>query len=97
MSREGHERLWGWFGLSYAVWLTLPRVLMHAMPDDWQNRMSALLEEFDEEFPAWADRQYYVTARKNGKMTKLPEWSSRHMYRHPDESVINELRRKDMR
>lgn len=25
-------------GLSYASWLTLPRVLMQAMPDEWQER-----------------------------------------------------------
>ena len=44
---KGHDRLWVWFGLGRPSWLTMPRVMMHAMPDDWQERMAALLEEWD--------------------------------------------------
>ena len=29
-----------WFGLSYASFLTLPRVLMEAMPEEWQRKMT---------------------------------------------------------
>lgn len=46
--RDGFERLWAWFGLSRASWLTLPRCMMHEMPDDWQAKMAALLEQWDE-------------------------------------------------
>ena len=31
------ERLSRWFGLSYASWLTMPRVMMEAMPEEWQE------------------------------------------------------------
>lgn len=47
-NKKGYDALWNWFGLSRSSWLTLPRVLMHEMPDDWQRKMAKLLEEYDE-------------------------------------------------
>jgi len=44
----GYDRLWNWFGLSRATFITLPRAMCHEMPDGWQERMAALLEEWDE-------------------------------------------------
>ena len=86
----GYSRLWGWFGLSRASWLTIPRVLMHEMPDEWQWKMAHLLEEFDAEFPEWADRQHHVIAKKAGKFMPLrPELCN---YRHPDREAIEALR-----
>ena len=32
LDAPGRNKLWQYFGLSYATWLTLPRVLLHAMP-----------------------------------------------------------------
>lgn len=96
MKESGYDRLWGWFGLSYASWLTLPRALMHAMPDDWQMRMAKLLEEYNETFDtseAGVDG-VYVSAKKDGKFVPLPAWTSRSFYRHPNESVINSMRKK---
>jgi hypothetical protein len=80
--RPGHDALWGWFGLSYASWLTLPRILMHEMPDEWQARMAALLHEYNETFPN--QPPYGTTVRAttaNGKITRMPDWISE--YRHP--------------
>ena len=51
MTRRGYEALWLWFGLSRSAFATLPRVLMHEMPDDWQADMARLLNQFDEVFP----------------------------------------------
>lgn len=88
---RGHDRLWGWFGLSYASWLTIPRVLMHAMPDDWQDRMAQLLCEFDETFPGKdAFPTPHVSAREGTRFTRWPEWLLR--YRHPDTAAIDALR-----
>lgn len=79
---SGKDRLWCWYGLSRASWLTLPRVLMHEMPDDWQKRMAVLLEEFVIEFLNWTgDLHFYVTARRKGKIVPLPEALCD--YRHP--------------
>lgn len=38
------------FGLSYASYLVLPRVLLQSMPDDWQHEFVRLVEQFDDAF-----------------------------------------------
>lgn len=88
----GHEKLWLWFGLSRASWLTMPRALMHAMPDEWQGPMAGLLREFDDEFPNWCQQQLYVMAKEGGKFTALPETLCN--YRHPDRDAIDGMRRR---
>ena len=85
-AQSGYDRLWGWFGLSRASWLTMPRVLLHEMPDDWQKRMAVLLEEFDDAFPNWCDQQLYVTAKQGGRFERLREWLCN--YRHPDKGAV---------
>ena len=87
------EAIHNWFGLSYASWLTLPRVLMDAMPGDWQARMVALLNEYDEEFPY----QPVICTRVqitdlSGKLVKTPEWLVN--YRHPDLDEIEMMRQR---
>lgn len=92
---RGRDRLWRWFGLSRASWLTVPRVLMHEMPEDWQDRMARLLEEFAEEFPDWTDgHQLYVAARDGSKFTRLPDWLCN--YRHPYKDKIAARRRASL-
>lgn len=95
-AESGHDALWGWFGLSYASWLTLPRSLMHAMPDEWQWKMAALLQEYSEVFDTHdcGIDGIYVSARRGNKFCQLPHWTSRQFYRHPNQSVIDSLRRK---
>lgn len=44
------ETIHTWFGLSYANYLVLPRTLLQSMPDAWQQRLVALLEEFEGAF-----------------------------------------------
>jgi len=84
------SRLWDWFGLSYASFLTLPRVLMHEMPEEWQDKMTDLLEEFGETFPNQPNIGTRVQATKDGKLIKFPEWIIN--YRRPDKEQINKLR-----
>jgi len=81
-----------WFGLSYASWLTLPRVLMQEMPKDWQTKMVDLLDEFYDEFPeAFSEcDDIHVTSRKGGRITKMPEWMND--YRHPNRIKILKAR-----
>lgn len=89
---RGHERLWLWFGLSRASWLTMPRVMMHAMPEDWQDRMAALCEEWDE---AWdTGHMPYPQVRavnERGQFAKWPSWVLN--YRHPQRDEIVRVRR----
>lgn len=71
---SGYDDLWSWFGMSYSSWLTLPRSLMHAMPDDWQKQMAGLLGQWD---AAWNTAHLpppYVSAREGAKFTRWPEW-----------------------
>lgn len=93
------EKLWGWFGLSYASWLTLPRVLMHAMPKEWQDKMADLLYEIEEVFPNLPESERtdsgtrVLCIDKNGRYEKTPDWIKN--YRHPDYEKINSFRKKD--
>lgn len=91
MKSKGYQRLWGWFGLSYAGWLTLPRVLMHEMPDEWQEKMSALLEEWDETWDTENTPSPFVSARVGNRFTRWPSWVTN--YRHPNQKAIESVRR----
>src|ERR1700744_1906665 len=70
-----------WWSLSYAHWLTVPRVAMKSMPTEWQDKMAALLEELDDRID-WRpeDGIYWVSFRKDdGRFAALPEIGN---YRH---------------
>ncbi|MCK5610605.1 hypothetical protein KAR91_52520 [Candidatus Pacearchaeota archaeon] len=82
--------LWAWFSLSYSSWLTIPRVLMHEMPDEWQEKMTKLLEEYQEAFPNQPDLGTRVQVTKGNKLTKAPSWILN--YRHPERDEIEKLR-----
>lgn len=86
---KGYERLWGWFGLSRASFLVLPRSFMHEMPDEWQSKMAELLDEYEERTKnVECIDKVYVQARKDRKFTKIPDWILN--YRHPDRNKIKE-------
>lgn len=92
--RPGYDALWLWFGLSRASFLVMPRVFMHAMPDEWQSKMAALLEEWDEAWN-WDDCGFdstSVSVKKDNRFARMPEWAID--YRHPDYGVIKYMRRK---
>ncbi|EPM55908.1 hypothetical protein A264_21789 [Pseudomonas syringae pv. actinidiae ICMP 19071] len=78
-----------YFGLSYASWLTLPRVLMEAMPDDWQGRMAALLHEYDDAMINPPNLGTTVRVTVDGKMVPTPTWLVN--YRHPDRQMIAQV------
>lgn len=86
----GRDALWDWFGLSYASWLTLPRSMMHEMPDDWQRRMAELLHEWDATWNSDGMPTPHVGAKIGGKFTRWPGWLLN--YRHPDRASIDALR-----
>lgn len=86
----GRNRLWDWFGLSRASWLTLPRSMMHEMPDDWQMKMAELLEQWDNTWDSSELPSPHVSAKENGKFTRFPEFIKN--YRHPDRAKILSLK-----
>lgn len=74
---------WDWFGLSYADWLTIPRVALQSMPEAWQNKFFELLDRMFEslEFPKGYDElKFVVTAKKGNRFVRhiLPH------YKHND-------------
>lgn len=80
-----------WFGLSYSSFLTMPRILMEAMPQEWQEKMARLLWEYNDTYTRWPDgwgTQVQFTV--NGKLRKWPEWVLN--YRRPDRLEIERLR-----
>lgn len=82
MTRRIHE----WFSLSRASWLTLPRVLLQEMDDEWQEKFVELLEQFNEKFPKMEPASTTVTATKHGRMIPMPEGAGN--YRRPDLDYI---------
>ena len=93
----GNEKLETWFGLSYAAFAVLPRVLMCAMPDEWQGKMADLLNEIDTEFPNLDICSKYIIQLqgKDGKFIRAPGWLLN--YRHPFTADINACRKGNKR
>lgn len=85
----GYEAMWGYFGLSRASWLVLPRVLVHGMPDEWQGRMAALLDEFHATYTNVPAYEVHVQLKQSGRFIKMPDWVG---YRHPDMAVIERFK-----
>lgn len=90
----GRERLWGWFGFGYASWLTMPRVLMHEMPDEWQDKMAALLEEWDETWETDHLPSPSVSAKSGQRFTRWPSWVLD--YRRPCRNEIDKCKALDI-
>jgi hypothetical protein len=69
---------WEWFGLSYASWLTIPRIVLQSMPIKWQEKFFGLLDEIEGtiELPEEAKMDTVVNLKKNGKFvrSKLPPY-----------------------
>jgi len=87
------NKLWNWFSLSYAGWLTIPRSLCHEMSLEWQNKLAELLKEYDETYINMPDIGTRVMFTKNGKFSKGPKWMSN--YRRPNEKEIDNLKTYD--
>lgn len=86
-----NEKLNVWFGLSYASFLTLPRVFMQEMPVEWQDKMADLLNEYDDVFVNQPDIGTRVQCTDNrGKLISTPEWMIN--YRHPNRESLKEFK-----
>lgn len=79
-----------WFGLSYASWLTVPRIVLESMPLEWQHQFVKLLNEMNETFD-WMpdDLSLSVVGKQDGKFVRLPYLLTD--YRHGN---IEHLRRR---
>lgn len=75
-----------YWGLSYASFLTIPRVFIQEMSPEWQDKLADLLEEYDEKFCNQPDLGTRVQIVCKGKLVKTPHWLIN--YRHPDMQTI---------
>lgn len=84
-----------WFGLSYASFAVLPRILMQAMPESWQNCMASLLDQYDKSFPNQPKLGIQVRAcdPSTNKLIPMPKWL--YNYNRPDQEKIDACRPKD--
>ncbi|WP_223717209.1 hypothetical protein [Pseudomonas aeruginosa] len=92
-ANSGYDQLWAWFGLSRSAYAVLPRVMMHAMPDDWQRRFAELMDEWDDHWPNQPDINARVHITQNGLYISTPKWLLD--YRHPDHNQLNAMCGKD--
>lgn len=53
-----------WWSLSYAQFLTLPRVAIQSMPTEWQDKLAALLNEMDDRLD-WRPEEGRYHTQKN--------------------------------
>lgn len=67
-----HDAIHGWFNLTYANYMTLPRSVLQSMPDEWQSSFVGLLRELEEQYGGldWPD--YTVSCRSGGRFIKDP-------------------------
>jgi hypothetical protein len=91
MSMKQIDAIHHWFELTYAQYLTIPRSVLEAMPDEWQTQMVELLTQLDDTFQ-WRPHQgrYWVELRDaNGKFVsdRLKE------YRYPDGEYIESIKK----
>lgn len=92
-ANSGYDQLWAWFGLSRSAYAVLPRVMMHAMPDEWQGRFAELMDEWDDHWPNQPDITAHVQIKQNNRFISTPPWLLN--YRHPDHNQLNAMRGKD--
>lgn len=83
------ETIHYWFELSYAQYLTVPRSVMEAMPEEWQKKMVKLLNELDETYDWRPDKGRYWCRLKddNGRFVHDPLME----YRRPDRDYIKSI------
>lgn len=79
-----------YFGLTRASWLTLPRVLMEAMPAPWKRNMALLLNQYDDTYDNQPGYGTTVRVTVGGKIVPTPEWLIN--YRHPNHAMIDQVR-----
>lgn len=81
---------WTFFGLSYAAYLTIPRLALQELPVEWQQKFFDLLREAAEEHGL--DTPSYVVMRRDhrGRLTSQDPWAD---YRH---STVAEARSLDI-
>jgi hypothetical protein len=83
----------GWFGLTYAQYLTIPRVILDAMPGEWQARFVRCLIELGATFDWLPKEGRYWVRLKDGRGRYVVDPLME--YRHPHPSDLDRIARPD--
>lgn len=62
---QDNEAIHGWFELSYANYLVLPRSVLQSAPPEWQRKFVSLLEELEKMFGKVPEDGHYVVSLKD--------------------------------
>lgn len=86
----------GFFELSYSNYLVIPRSILQEMPIEWQERFVTYLRELREAFQGpELDVTYCIHIDSSDEgCDHEAEQDPLAYYRHPDEAVIERLRRR---
>lgn len=74
-SKEAYkDKIHDWFGLTYASYLVVQRSVLQSMPDEWQEKFTALLKELDQEVNKLEDypSDFWVRAKSGNKFVHDP-------------------------
>lgn len=79
------------FGLTYASYFVAPRSLLQDMPEEWQERFVALVNELNDHFEGWEPPKGYrvLALDRDGKLMRDPFRN----YRRPDYGAILRAKR----
>lgn len=81
------------FGLTYASWFLVPRVVLEAMPIEWQRKFVKLMYELGDTFTWEPDCSMQIVFRKRGKYIRVPDHFRN--YRYPHGEWLNSIRLSD--
>ncbi len=84
------EDVYSWFGLTGANYLVVPRVLLQAMPPEWQHRFVRLLDGLRGTFVQENDTYTVLLRGEGGAFTTDPL----RRYRHPAQNAIADARKR---
>lgn len=82
-----------YFGLTYASYQVLPRVLMQEMPEDWQRRFVELMREADDLFEWPKSGSGYVVQLRDERTGRFVH-DPLSRYRRPDWQAVEKARRR---
>jgi hypothetical protein len=66
-----HEPVHNWFGLTYANYLVVPRVLLQSAPEEWQRKFVRLMHDLEMLFPDHQGHEYWVRRKERGQDGRL--------------------------
>lgn len=69
---DDHEPVHSWFQLSYSSYLVLARSMLQSMPQEWQAKFVALIEEMQATLDVDDAPDYTVTAKSGNRFIRDP-------------------------